>query len=835
MRVALVAPSGVPFVVGGAEKLWWGLTQHVNRLTDHAMELIKLPSPERNFWEIAHSYAQFSALDLSHFDAVISTKYPAWMVDHPNHVVYLQHRLRGLYDTCPPGLSAAPRHLPAGVQALWQLVTSASSTRQMLPEIFGRIDALRTGRGLDPERLEALTALPGPLIRAVVHKLDQIALQPRAISRYFAISRVVAERKDYFPPGVPVEVVPHPSNLDGLHEGPAEFVFTASRLDAPKRIDLLIRAYRRCRTDVPLWIAGDGPQAGPLRALAGDDARIRFLGRLTDEELVDHYSRAALVPFVPELEDMGLITLEAMASGKAVLSVTDAGGVTEFVQDGVNGRIVAPDERALARALDDMLSDRAALTAMGEAARQTAAAVTWDRTAQALLTAAAQGASANPPAAARPASPAGPAAWPHTTDLSAPPPPKPLLRLLVVNTFGVFPPDSGGKKRMFFLYRGMAKWADVTLLNLGAPGSQSEVREFDARYREVRIPPDETFLKREAALAQRLHRPVTDISALLYFDHLAAFREAFVRLAKDADVVVAAHVYFAPMIDALWSGPVWYDAHNVEADMKADVLGIAHPAAPLKTVAAVAMDLQCPEPAQRAVDLVAAAESKLVTTARRVLAVSDINRQRLAALYGRAPDTMELAPNGTHLPEDAWLDGPRRGALKASLGFGDSPLAVFVASYHGPNLEAAQAVLDMARLCPGWHFGVAGSVCNDLARRELPRNVHALGVVTEAELTVLLRAADVGLNPMKTGSGTNLKLLDYTGHGALVVTTPVGARGLDFTAGAHYLECGLAEFPAVLNGLSGQVPGPHPALRAAARAITETVYEWDAIAAALAD
>ena len=99
MKIALIAPSGVPFVVGGAEKLWWGLSGYVNRHTGHAMELIKLPSPEHDFWSIAASYERWSLLDLSHFDAVISTKYPAWMVQHPNHVVYLQHTRRGLYDT----------------------------------------------------------------------------------------------------------------------------------------------------------------------------------------------------------------------------------------------------------------------------------------------------------------------------------------------------------------------------------------------------------------------------------------------------------------------------------------------------------------------------------------------------------------------------------------------------------------------------------------------------------------------------------------------------------------------------------------------------------------
>ena len=122
MRIALVAPSAVPFTPGGAERLWWGLTTWVNRHTGHALELIKLPSPERNFWEIVQSYRQFSLLDLSHFDRVISTKYPAWMVAHDYHVVYLQHTLRGLYDTYPLTLPLRPRELPGSVAPLWDLL-----------------------------------------------------------------------------------------------------------------------------------------------------------------------------------------------------------------------------------------------------------------------------------------------------------------------------------------------------------------------------------------------------------------------------------------------------------------------------------------------------------------------------------------------------------------------------------------------------------------------------------------------------------------------------------------------------------------------------------------
>lgn len=822
MKIALIAPSGVPFVVGGAEKLWWGLSGHVNRHTPHAMELIKLPSPEQDFWQIAASYERWSLLDLSHFDAVISTKYPAWMVQHPNHVVYLQHTLRGLYDTYPQGMALQPARVPPAAQALWRLLQAPGVERALLPEIFARVRALQSDVGIDPEALRTLTALPGPLVRALVRKLDAIALAPGAVQKYFAISGVVARREGYFPAGAQVTVLPHPSNLEGLHGGPAEFVFTASRLDAPKRLDLLVRAYRRCATTVPLCIAGDGPEGDKLRALAAGDARIRFAGRLNDDALVEHYSRAALVPFIPFDEDMGLITLEAMAAGKPVLTVSDAGGVTEFVQDGVNGRLVAPTEAALAQALDEMLADPARLAQMGVAAQQTAAQVSWQRTACGLLAAAEQGL-----AVSAPTFHAAPA-------LGAPQRRSGRQRLLVVNTFGVYPPDNGGKKRLFYLSQGLAQWADVTLLNLGPVGSAAQERCFSAHYREVCVPASRRFEQHEHALTKALQRSVTDIAALLYHGDLAEYRQAFEALAAQTDVVVAAHVYMAPLVFALWQGPVWYDAHNVEADMKAVVLGVPLPSPDDARTPRAPLDLRTPGAAQRAVQQVAAAEAQLVQRAERVWAVSASNRERLAQLYGRPVERIELAPNGTQLPTDAWLEPQRRAALKQQLGWGERPLALFVASYHGPNLAAVDAVLALAAQRPQWSFALVGSVCQHVQNQGLPANVYALGVVSEGALTALLRAADVGLNPMESGSGTNLKMLDYAGHGLLVLSTPVGARGLAFVAGEHYIEAALADFAQTLQALEPEAPAPHLALRTAARSVAEQVYGWDSIAAALA-
>jgi glycosyltransferase involved in cell wall biosynthesis len=227
---------------------------------------------------------------------------------------------------------------------------------------------------------------------------------------------------------------------------------------------------------------------------------------------------------------------------------------------------------------------------------------------------------------------------------------------------------------------------------------------------------------------------------------------------------------------------------------------------------------------------VAQAEGALVRAATRVLCASEHDAQRFAELYGRELSSIEHTPNGVSLPADPWLDPERRDRLKASLGFGGRPVALFVGSNHGPNQEAVDLVVDAARLRPNWAFWLVGSICDYRRFRNVPDNVYSIGLVSEAELTALFRAADVGLNPMRRGSGTNLKMLDYAAHGALVLSTEIGARGLGFVAGTHYvsfLPDGLAK---ALELLEPELPSPRAAIRTAARARVEQHFSWRTIA-----
>src|ERR1035441_2949316 len=87
MDVAIVAPCPIPYTIGGAENLCRWLQDYINDHTEHQAETIKLPTREFGFWSLIDAYGRFAELDLSGFDAVVSMKFPAWMIQHRNHTL----------------------------------------------------------------------------------------------------------------------------------------------------------------------------------------------------------------------------------------------------------------------------------------------------------------------------------------------------------------------------------------------------------------------------------------------------------------------------------------------------------------------------------------------------------------------------------------------------------------------------------------------------------------------------------------------------------------------------------------------------------------------------
>jgi glycosyltransferase involved in cell wall biosynthesis len=127
------------------------------------------------------------------------------------------------------------------------------------------------------------------------------------------------------------------------------------------------------RSGINLVLVGRGPDERGLRdqiQRLGLGDRVRVEIGVSDERLHELYLGARGVYFGPYDEDYGYVTIEGFAAARPVVTLTDAGGPLEFVEDGTTGLIAEPEPRAIAACLDRLAGDAKAAERMGMAGNE---------------------------------------------------------------------------------------------------------------------------------------------------------------------------------------------------------------------------------------------------------------------------------------------------------------------------------------------------------------------------------------------------------------------------------------------------------------------------------
>lgn len=346
-RIAVVT-SDVPFVEGGHLVLARS-TVRALREAGHEADLVLTPQNRFGRQFQAYLATRLTDLGLDGFDRpidqVISMRFPSYAVKHPVHVCWLNHRLREYYDLWP---------------------------------------ALRAQLGPAGRLKEGLR-------RRLIHALDTYLLKHN-VRKVYALSGTVQARLRRWG-RIPAEVLYPPAPQRAYRtDGYEPFIFTVSRLQKLKRLDLLIEAFRQVKNKaVRAVIIGEGPERDALRTRIreyGLDSRIALLGGTDEAAVLDHYARCRAVFFCPYNEDYGFVTPEAFASGKAVLTTRDSGGPAEIVHDGETGFIVEPSPEAIAAKIDLLADDAGAAEKLGRNALGASASFSWETTVRRLTLAA---------------------------------------------------------------------------------------------------------------------------------------------------------------------------------------------------------------------------------------------------------------------------------------------------------------------------------------------------------------------------------------------------------------------------------------------------------------
>ena len=385
------------------------------------------------------------------------------------------------------------------------------------------------------------------------------------------------------------------------------------------------------------------------------------------------------------------------------------------------------------------------------------------------------------------------------------------LDLVLVNTYPSDPPRTGGGVRIHALWGAMP--ADV--------GARAvTIAHWDAGADEVELTRARPGTERQVAFWPELVAAIRQVSSVagVVSDDLAAglavqpgdpFGRALAETLRDrADGIVLCHPFLVRQaLAAAPDLPVVYDSHNVEADLKA------------------AMYRDDPG-GREAARMVAELEAEACARARLIVCCTEADRERLQERFGVPAERIHVIPNGVALDDAVHTPWAQRAAR--------APRCVFAGSAHGPNVEAGAVVAAAANLLPDVGFDLIGDVGGALPADALPANVVAHGRVSDVEKQRLFHEATLALNPMRTGSGSNLKVADYAAAGLPVVTSATGARGF----AAELVDCFAVCEPepaALAAAVRAALGADWSARTGRARAIVEAEYDWRTLARRYAD
>jgi len=330
MATILILGVKVPFTTGGQDVLVKTLKFELEK-RGHRVDLLELPFsvfPKESFLEQAalwrsYQLERFGGEDV---DLVIATKFPSYYAHHPRKSLWLVHQHRPIYDLYGSrysDISDDPRD-----EVLRRMLVDGD--RKVISEC-GYVSGISKNV---VDRLHRYLGIEGTVLYPPLPQGD----------RYFTRSD-----KDY--------------------------ILSVGRLCSIKRVDLMIKALPFIHQFIKLKVVGVPDEAGIMDYYKNEiskhhlEDRVEFLGRVSDQELLELYAESLAVYYAPHDEDYGYVTLEAFASSKPVVAAEDSGGVLEFVEHETTGLVLAPNSEAIGLGINRLVEDRELAVRLGAQAR----------------------------------------------------------------------------------------------------------------------------------------------------------------------------------------------------------------------------------------------------------------------------------------------------------------------------------------------------------------------------------------------------------------------------------------------------------------------------------
>jgi glycosyltransferase involved in cell wall biosynthesis len=523
-------------------------------------------------------------------------------------------------------------------------------------------------------------------------------------------------------------------------------------------------------------IAGTGPEEERLRLYAGNDKRIEFLGFVDENQIKEYYANALVILFVPYDEDYGFITVEAMKSKKPVITTSDSGGPLEFVNNDRSGFIVPPNPEHIAEKINFFIENKDRAFDMGNYAYETVNTITWKK-------------------------------FIHELDLNKPEGSK--KKILVLSTYSCFPPRGGGQQRLFNIYSRLALNYDVTICSIVESHKPSDDLILENGLQQICIPQSSEHARLQWNEEKKLGKNLYDCGMIDFVEKSPQYVNKIKSMMLNADIVVLFHPYLYTLskyMDA--SSTLFYEAVDIESNQKKTYLKN--------------------EAWERKIFEI---EKQSCNHSKIIFVTSSEDKTKLTQLYKIDPEKVLPVPNGVNTDKIGFILDIEKGKQKKLCNLKNTNTILFVASWHPPNLEALKFIIsDLLPKLKNTKLLLVGSIKDYYHSKigKLPNNVLAFGVVDELEKYEIYKLADIAINPMFSGSGTNIKMLDYFSAGIPVVTTRIGARGLNIEHNKEAIICSAETMVHSIQQLMADKEVQNR-LKKNARLLVESAYSWRGI------
>ncbi len=393
------------------------------------------------------------------------------------------------------------------------------------------------------------------------------------------------------------------------------------------------------------------------------------------------------------------------------------------------------------------------------------------------------------------------------------------FQVTVLDMQPIDPPVGGGRLRLLGLYHDMGSKLPTTYIGTyDWKGEKYRRHKLSDTLEEIDIPLSDAHFAACAEWQSKVGgKTIIDSCFNLLAHHSPEFVETVRKRVAASDIVIFSHPWIYPLVkDLLRSHPqlIVYDSHNVEGLLRTDLLDD---------------DGFGTEIAKNVINI----EYQLCHDCDLILACSHEDRELFHKLYKVPFSKIAIVPNGVFTNKIQKFDDSIRYAAKQKLGLEHSLLAIFVGSSYTPNIEAARFIIEkLAPALPEVKFVICGGVCTNFNQLELINknifNVILTGFLKEEEKLNYLAAADLAINPMFSGSGTNIKMFDFMAAGLPIVSTPIGARGIFQGSEPAYHISTEANFVKGIQ-LMLQDKGYAKEIGNSARTLAERKYSWERI------